>query len=620
MARAEDPVADFATQWGLNWEAVDFLLTLDEGVRRTVMEEFMPRDGTLDISGKLLAFARSVSDRQTGLQESSLSSELDAFAQRWNLDDAARTWLQALQPEVVSVLVEQFDPKDDTQNIIGKMKGFARSIQQRQIGSGSIAHRVSDLAPLMAPRSALAAEKNLMDFASMWNLEESTVHFLRSLTTVVQLTVIQQFDPKDDTINVDARLRAFARSIAAGRQDLSIVEEFAAHWGLDDEMKDFLCSLPDETRATVIQQFDPAPGTYDIAGKLRMFVRGIVLNAKPAIRHASSVMDGPPPVKAAPSPNETQAITARIDDPEIADFVKQWNLDSGSVSLLESLDEDKRRTVMEAFDPRGNTRNVDGKLRAFATTVINGYGRFGQPRPAEEPFDDTASEVTDPAIAEFLQRWNLFGDETAHQVVKRLQPSVRERVMREFMPGEFTQNILGKLCGFAASVGRAAANESNSNARPPLVGWSSRSPPVSARGEFSGGNGFGGGGTSASHLPPLRAPGRVSAGQGRHGGGGSTPPWAARSGVASDGASDQFVAKWQLDEGCRAFLHSLGPDIRAAVMREFGPRDDTRDMSNKFRAFARSVASRFASQGQKRPAAGFEVPEPLRQALRQRRF
>merc|ERR1719387_2312912 len=59
-------------------------------------------------------------------------------------------------------------------------------------------------------------------------------------------------------------------------------------------------------------------------------------------------------------------------DPTINQFVQRWGLDTGSVRLLEDLTPEARRTVISEFDPRGDTRNVHGKLRAFAMTIGNG--------------------------------------------------------------------------------------------------------------------------------------------------------------------------------------------------------------------------------------------------------
>ena len=35
------------------------------------------------------------------------------------------------------------------------------------------------------------------------------------------------------------------------------MDAFAAHWGLDDETKAYLCSFPGSLRSRVLEQFDP---------------------------------------------------------------------------------------------------------------------------------------------------------------------------------------------------------------------------------------------------------------------------------------------------------------------------------------------------------------------------
>jgi len=148
------------------------------------------------------------------------------------------------------------------------MRGFARSIQARiPAGGGSAGGEVSHY-------DALSLQ--VSEFAAKWGLEDSALGLLKKLPAQVQQTVIEQFDPKGDTMNINGKLCAFARSIAAGRQVQGVVETFAQHWGLDAVTTQFMQSLPQDVRAIVIQQFDPMAGTRDVCGRLKMFAKGIL--------------------------------------------------------------------------------------------------------------------------------------------------------------------------------------------------------------------------------------------------------------------------------------------------------------------------------------------------------
>lgn len=577
-----DAVTEFASRFGLDSQATEYLSSLPEDIRSTIISEFAPRHGTLDITGKLYAFARSIETRQTAVGQ--MTPEFEMFAQKWGLDGAAVAWLSGLPPDVASILMEQFDPKEDTHNVIAKMKGFARSIQARLPGQ-----RADGV--VMDPEVLEGLPDRIKEFAAHWGIEESAVGLIQSLPPDVQVTVIDQFDPKGDVLNVTGKLCAFARSIAAGRSSLigadDAVETFSAQWGLDDGAKHFLRMLPEDVLATVLQQFDPAAGTKDIVGKLKMFARGVLGSSQhhSSSRRFSEVYTEeyagdehtPAAVNGAISyvaTAETQRAASSTADPVISAFVVRWGLESGSVALLESLADDVRAIVMEEFDPRGNTRNVGAKLRAFATTVANSQGR-GRPTPAEEQLitpvsvklesaaESTIRRPAEPDIgeAEFLEKWGLADCQTAADVLSRLHPPVRARVMTEFAPGMDTRDVLGKLCGFATSVARAAAKEG-----------AAQLPPLS--------------------RPPLVAPRKEAERQ---------PIYPLSHGGRRQMTPDEFAEMWQLDEGSRALLRGLEPEVQATVVAEFQPRGVTRDTSGKFCAFARSVASRLGLQGHKRP-------------------
>jgi len=600
LSLTSEAVAEFADRWNLDTAAVEYLNSLDESVKNTVLAEFAPRDNTHDVAGKMYAFSRSIMSQKTNVAQ--MTPELEAFAARWSLDGAAVAWLVSLPQGVLSVLMEQFEPKEDTHNIIGKMRSFARSIQAR------------------IPARGMAEEANnhgglthrLNDFAVKWGLEESAVSMLRTLPQVVQQTCIEEFDPKGDVVNVSGKLCAFARSIAAGRQHASqdVVDAFAMHWGLDAGTTQFLRALPQEARSIVIEQFDPMAGTRDVSGRLRKFANGILAKG-PFTAPAGHYMDGhatrhrdvlppwvPPwketsamrptsqfsagPGRFTQTATETPQAAAMSSDPAIEEFVIRWGLDSSCVSFLEGLPEDACTKVLEQFDPRGNTRNVSAKLRAFANTVVDGTARRTSSQPPlpesrSALFVGPPTSTSVPSPEEemaFLETWGLSDNQTAMDVLRRLHPPVRMRVMREFAPGHDTQDVFGKFCGFSASVAKAAAKE------------------------------------GASQLPPLRASSQHTAHPPL-----AQPLWGSTlSAPAASGSMtpEQFAEQWQLDAGSRALLSGLDPKAQAAVINEFQPRGDVRDVSGKFCAFARSVASRFQSEspGQKRPLStmGFAGP------------
>jgi len=586
----------FIQQWGLDTKVVEYLASLEEGVRSTVLAEFAPRGNTHDISGKLYAFARSVESKHTGANQ--MPVELELFAQKWNLDNAAVAWLVALPPMVFGILAQDFDPKEDTHNVIGKMKGFARSIQARLPAGGGVA------SPQEVQRFDGLATR-LAEFGQHWGADGSALALIQAMPPDVQATVMEQFDPRGEVTNLNGKLCSFARSIAAGRQGQDVVQAFATHWGLDEASRQWLRSLPEDVRRTVLQEFDPDTGTKDVANKLRVFAKGVaakgggkgspLLSAHSAVHRPGAA---PPAMRsdfavAVPGPEASEFGSAAFDNPAIEDFVARWGLDASTASMLESLEEDVRARVLQDFDPRGNTRNVSGKLVAFVRTVISGQGR-GSLRAQEQPqavaSDDgggggsssssRGGPFVDPGSAEaqFLAKWGLAAELRAAEVLQRLQPAVKQRVMHEFAPGQDTRDVVGKFCGFAQSVARSS--QAGASHAPLRVGIG---PATSFR--------------APAGLPPLRSPAAVARQAPLGGGfGGRSGSYGGHSRGGAL-AADQFADRYQLDEGSRALLRGLDPAVQATVIAEFQPRDDVRDPSGKFCAFARSVATRLRGGG-----------------------
>lgn len=264
-------------------------------------------------------------------------------------------------------------------------------------------------------------------------------------------------------------------------------------------------------------------------------------------------------------------------DPNVRSFILHWGLDEAtSMQLLESLPERVCSTVIAEFEPRGDTRNVNAKLRGFANTVLNGSGPGNTPtgnqlrgQGAGFPGMSTPSSGIGADELGFLRMWGLAEDDTARDVLARLTPAVRARVMAEFAPGSNTQNVLGKFVGFANSVSRAQAN--NAAASGPAFRPASHSVAP--------------GGFSRAHV--------------------------SRSTAHTDAAS-MLATKFGLGDDSVLEFRAAPVEIQAVVAAEFDPKGAVHNIDGKFCAFLRSVASR-APRGSKRPGQYFDQPGAMRQ-------
>jgi len=316
---------------------------------------------------------------------------------------------------------------------------------------------------------------------------------------------------------------------------------------------------------------------------------------------------------AAPS---SQAAFAELDP--VAEFVMRWGLDSECVTILEKVSEDVRARVLADFAPRDGTQNVSGKFKAFVRTVATGEGRtMPKKAPAQQLQAQAYSSYQMPAQSSaavpssdflwgqsvqtvqtteaqvlFLAQWGLHETPAAAEVLARLDPRVCNRVMAEFLPGQGTSNMLGKLSGFAASVARAAEHEAKTGQGDAIQafverwGLDARSHQImleldedtrmrvvtefEPRGDTRN--------PSGKFMAFVKT---VVSGQGR-----SLP----KAQPAQDPQA-QFLAQWGLagQPAAANILERLQPAVRARVMAEFLPGQDTGNMLGKLSGFAASV-------------------------------
>jgi len=544
--RSGDSVAEFAQYWDLDWSAVQWLLSVEESVRQTIIAEFSPRCDKRDVHKMLYAFGQSVASRHAA--NSTMSEEMRAFTQRWAFDGCTVGWLLSLAPAVQGILINEFAPREGTGDAAAKLRAFARSVEARVSLAGQ--HRapavVAPQVPHSVPRPAgppatvvYSRDPRYEEFVKYWGLEENSRSLLLSLSVDVQTTIIDQFNPRGEAVNVNGKFIAFARSVAAGKDAQVALESFASHWGLDGETREYIRSLPPELRSAVIARFDPAPATRDMNSKLRAFTRSLekimgygYTNGQPWAPHPHA---GTPPAV-------------------------HWQGHQAAVA---------GRPTGPCGHPAPAI--VPPPSPGITTTATPAPVRLGEIQQ-----DD----------AEFIARWG-FGPETgAMELLQSLPPEVKVRVINEFAPAPSTRDVFKLFAGFAASVARAMGV--------PGIGAGIGPRPWNQPTGIPEGTAPWDNGMTAVASSDLS--GGVAGNSGGH------------PSVAPSSTEEEFINRWQLDEGSKALLRGLPEHVRAVVMAEFHPRPPIYDIGGKFCAFARSVAARQSGdpRGMKRAA---EWPE-----------
>lgn len=228
-AAPADPTESFAAHWGLDAEALQSLRNLPEELQDTVMAEFSPPMGTLNVSGKLMAFIRTMASaagkgggpRPPLHQRGGPDPEgaLREFKARWRLDSEALGLLESLPEDVRLGIIQDFQPRSDTWNPSGRLHAFVRArLKELELEGVSVATeslppwRTSKLASERG-RSNAPEGDDVDEFVTRWELDRSSEEMLRALPDDIRSRVLSSFEPQPNTRNRNARLATWVRSL-----------------------------------------------------------------------------------------------------------------------------------------------------------------------------------------------------------------------------------------------------------------------------------------------------------------------------------------------------------------------------------------------------------------------
>jgi len=277
----------FIAKWGLDSQSEALLRQLQPQQLLQVLMEFSPPAGTLNVSGRLTAFVKSVLKGSPAGAPAS-ADPAQAFAQSWGLDDDAFQALCALPAGTKEAVMRDFNPPAGTLNISGKFKAFLRN--QRSSGEGDSSAGFGDLGGGDGSRKRAwptFSTGEVAAFVEKWKMDESAEHTLMSLPEDVLADVIREFNPPPGTWNPSGRLLAFVRtrldkdkvadpSLGGGVHDESVSENvraFAERWGLDGKSQAMLMNLSQDLLNTVMTSFEPDASTRNYNAKLASWVR-----------------------------------------------------------------------------------------------------------------------------------------------------------------------------------------------------------------------------------------------------------------------------------------------------------------------------------------------------------
>eukprot|EP00928_Gymnodinium_smaydae_P073056 TRINITY_DN56319_c0_g1_i1.p1 TRINITY_DN56319_c0_g1~~TRINITY_DN56319_c0_g1_i1.p1 ORF type:complete len:471 (-),score=119.14 TRINITY_DN56319_c0_g1_i1:79-1428(-) len=406
----DEEATSFCLRWDLNEDATAKLLSLSPDTRQLAMKTFNPPEHYKEVNGKFIAFANSLvwkqAPRRGDVAEPS-EADLEAFQQRWALNEDAMGKLNRLSPGVRATVMETFNPPSHMTEVSGKFIAFAKSVETMQdTGKGSWAKGAS-------------AKGNGGGYGA-WGSGKASGY--------------GGYDGEPP-----AR-RATGPILRAS----SAADEFCRHWGLSADARNKLLALEPEVRRIVMDTFNPPPHMTEVSGKFIMFAVSVERSngqgrgcgawppssqgawdsgsdgwsserwpaprAEPRISlrggyHESSAahagMKRPLPAGGSPwasAPPVKRAAPgggggggwgggggggggggAPVSSHPMHGFVRQWGLNGDAVLKLTGLSPEVRDEVVRTFSPLGKPQECgwSGKFIAYASQVEKSMMRPG---------------------------------------------------------------------------------------------------------------------------------------------------------------------------------------------------------------------------------------------------
>eukprot|EP00933_Yihiella_yeosuensis_P066077 TRINITY_DN7015_c1_g1_i1.p1 TRINITY_DN7015_c1_g1~~TRINITY_DN7015_c1_g1_i1.p1 ORF type:complete len:458 (+),score=83.12 TRINITY_DN7015_c1_g1_i1:541-1914(+) len=139
----------FIASWDLNDELAHYLLRLPDSGKRRLIDRFDPsgHEAFVTIGLDIRRFARKLlvelgeADGSPGPPDLSEHPKLEDFVIRWSVNSGVTRYILGLKPDIMNLVIEEFRPPQDTEDVNGRLKVFARTVLERIEAGGSSTRR-----------------------------------------------------------------------------------------------------------------------------------------------------------------------------------------------------------------------------------------------------------------------------------------------------------------------------------------------------------------------------------------------------------------------------------------------------------------------------------------------
>eukprot|EP00747_Dinoflagellata_sp_TGD_P071144 gnl/TRDRNA2_/TRDRNA2_156902_c0_seq1.p1 gnl/TRDRNA2_/TRDRNA2_156902_c0~~gnl/TRDRNA2_/TRDRNA2_156902_c0_seq1.p1 ORF type:complete len:348 (-),score=46.74 gnl/TRDRNA2_/TRDRNA2_156902_c0_seq1:213-1256(-) len=341
------------------------------------------------------------------------------------------------------------------------------------------------------------------------------------------------------------------------------IDMFLMKWQIDgSQVSEMLAALSPEVRHKVMAGFNPKPGTNDVTGLFKCYVRSMGRVGKGISKGSSKIL--------AP-------VDRVITDAELMQYCQNKGLDVVCLELLSAYTPDVQRQVMIDFHVKPDATDASGLFQSFCKSVGRRMGTEANWSASESgTLSEMGSEQSKiyPAPSQeemqtFVQLYALVPN--VAEALYKQPPEVQRQSMDGFSPPADARDLSSVFMGFMRGVARRI-DSYKGGGKGQLTGkWSGP----------SGGSSF---------FRPGHGPACMKR------------PIVLENGTRSSSSEiDEFCLRWGLDMQANTMLKMQTPEIQQRTMQNFSVSVDVKDVNSLFVSFLKGVA---AGAGPKRARAG----------------
>jgi len=343
------------------------------------------------------------------------------------------------------------------------------------------------------------------------------------------------------------------------------MREFIRKWSLDDHSVTILAALNAEQSDQIMREFRPSrAATVDnFNPKFVSFCKSRTGAHIPYHGKKHGLGNANPDLvlnRTAPG----QGFPNARDRDSVQQFCRGFGLDKRCEDLLLNLPLGVRQTVMQEFKPRKD----QDPIRMFIS--------FTRSRSSMENSEH-----------HFIKRFNL--DDQAKSFLYALEISMRKEVMETFAPKNPDGNMNPVFMSFAKSMRARREAKLGKEARGGPAPHDHGSRPQHP---------------SEHHRSAAIQPNLAHAAGRRNSGGGS-----------GSREVDRFVRQYDLDQSCEQELMKYDSNTQEILMKDFKPKDTSRNVSKLFLAYISAKAARATVMASQQGRTTREVPRTQRSSI-----